>query len=127
MKHSYAMKYWGRHLLACLVILTISPVHGEESASTETTPYPTATVVDYVLGCMLSNGNSPDLLQKCSCSIDFITQAIPYEEYEKTETLLRLQQMPGAGRTLFYKNSNWAKNAITRLREVQAESTLRCF
>jgi hypothetical protein len=35
--------------------------------------------------------------------------------------------MPGAGRNAIYTSSNWAKNAIARLREVQAESTLRCF
>ena len=91
------------------------------------TPYPTVVISDYVLGCMLANGTSPDSLRKCSCSIDFIAASIPYEEYETVDTLLRLQQMPGAGRNAIYKNSNWAKNAIAHLREVQAESTLRCF
>jgi hypothetical protein len=89
--------------------------------------YPTSVLADYVLGCMISNGQSPDILQKCACSMDFIAAAIPYEEYEKTETLLRLQQMTGGGRNAVYKNSAWAKAAVDRLREVQAESTLRCF
>lgn len=92
------------------------------------TRYPTEVVVDYALGCMLANGTSPDALRRCSCSIDFIAESIPYDEYEKVETLLRLQQMPGAGgRGAFYKESNWAKDAVAHLREVQAESTLRCF
>jgi hypothetical protein len=91
------------------------------------TPYPTAVIADYVVGCMLSNGSSPEVLRKCACSLDFIAESIPYEEYEKVDTLLRLQQMPGGGRNAFFKSSNWAKNALARLREVQAESTLRCF
>ena len=91
------------------------------------TPYPTEVVADYVIGCMLSNGASSEVLRKCACSMDFIAESIPYDEYEKVDTLLRLQQMPGGGRNAFFKSSNWAKNAVARLREVQAESTLRCF
>lgn len=120
-------------MVACAGILAACQVYAsdclEPAAQTQTQPtkYPTEVVTDYVLGCMLSNGASPDILRKCSCSMDFIAASIPYEEYEKVETLIRLQQMPGGGRSAFYKGSNWAKNAVVALREVQAESTLRCF
>lgn len=96
-------------------------------AASSAKPYPTPVVADYVLGCMLANGSSPDSLRKCSCSIDFIAESIPYDDYETVNTLLRLQQMPGEGRAAVYKRSNWANKAIAHLREVQAESTLRCF
>lgn len=109
----------------CAGILTTAPIGAADCE--QPAAYPTEVVTDYVLGCMLANGTSPDVLRKCSCSMDFISESIPYVEYEKVETLLRLQQMPGAGRSAFYKNSNWAKNAVAQLREVQAESTLRCF
>jgi hypothetical protein len=89
--------------------------------------YPTAVIADYVLGCLLANGATPDAMQKCACSVDFVAAAIPYEEYEQAEALLRLQQVPGEGRNAVYKNSAWSKALVTRLREVQAESTLRCF
>ena len=98
-----------------------------DCAKNRGSPYPTSVIADYVLGCMIANGQTPEVLTKCACSIDFIAAAIPYDEYEKVETLLRLQQMPGTGRNAVYKNSTWSKNAVTRLREVQAESTLRCF
>ena len=90
-------------------------------------PYPTSVLADYVIGCMLANGKSPESLRKCSCSIDFIAAAVPYEEYEKVETLMRLQQMEGAGRNAAYKGAAWAKAAVAHFKEVQAESTLRCF
>lgn len=89
--------------------------------------YPTAVIADYVLGCMIANRPNPDTLRKCSCSMDFIATAMPYEDYERVETLLRLQQAEGAGRTAIYKGAPWAKEAVTRFKEVQAESTLRCF
>ncbi len=90
-------------------------------------PYPTSVLADYVLGCMIASGQSPETLRKCSCSIDFIAAAIPYEEYERVETLMRLQQTEGTGRNAAYKGAAWAKDAVTHFKEVQAESTLRCF
>lgn len=89
--------------------------------------YPTAAVADYVLGCLLANGVTPEMLQKCACSLDFIAASIPYDEYVRVETLMRMQQVEGAGRNAVYKDSAWSKAAIAHLKEVQAESTLRCF
>ncbi len=118
-------------LLASATLLTAaccqSAFAEECSKSAAANGYPTEVIADYVLGCMLSNGKSPDLLRKCSCSMDFIAESIPYDEYERVETLLGLQQMQGQGRVAVYKGSTWAKAAVTNLREVQAESTLRCF
>ena len=98
-----------------------------EAAASNRAGYPTAVLADYVLGCVIANGRKPEALQKCACTMDFIAAAIPYDEYEQTETLLRLQQMPGTGRNAVYKNAAWAKTAVDHLREIQAESTLRCF
>jgi hypothetical protein len=95
--------------------------------TTSNQEYPTAAKVDYVIGCMASNGQTPEMLQKCSCSIDLITKAIPYDEYVQISTILSLQQMAGAGRNAVYKNSTWSKDEVAKLRDVQADSTLRCF
>ncbi len=76
---------------------------------------------------MIANGQSPETLRKCSCSFDFIAAAIPYPEYERVDTLMRLQQLEGTGRNAAYKGAAWAKEAVTHFKEVQAESTLRCF
>ncbi len=113
-------------LSASLISFSLAAAEGS-GKSIEGQAYPTAVKVDYVIGCMAANGQSAEMLQKCSCSIDFVSAAIPYDDYEKIETLMRLQQMPGAGRNAIYKNSSWSKKAVLKLREVQAESTLRCF
>ncbi|MCP4289238.1 MAG: hypothetical protein GY792_33260 [Gammaproteobacteria bacterium] len=119
-RHFLPLLYAG--LLSCSLALANEPCPDPEPQT-----YPTSARVDYVIGCMAANGQTPEMMQKCSCSIDFIASAISYSDYEKIETLLRLQQMPGVGRNAIYSNSSWSKKAVLALREVQAESTLRCF
>lgn len=105
---------------------------GAEPAETASPPavperYPTATIADYVIGCMLANRPSPETLQKCSCSLDYIASVLPYQDYEKAETLMRMQQGANGGRAAAFRGTAWANDAIARFKEVQAESTLRCF
>jgi hypothetical protein len=114
--------------LVTMGIIIASPVSAsEECDKADNKTYPTSEKVDYVIGCMASNGQSHEMMQKCSCSIDLIEKAIPYDEYVQISTLLSLQQMSGAGRNAVYKSSSWSQKAVAKLRDVQADSTLRCF
>ena len=88
--------------------------------------YPTPAVVDYVLGCMKSNGQTRDALERCSCSIDVIASIIPYERYESAETFRRMSQTTGEASGLF-RESAAAKAAGSELRRAQAEADIRCF
>jgi hypothetical protein len=88
--------------------------------------YPTAAVADYVLGCMRSNGQTRDMLERCSCSIDVIASIIPYERYESAETFRRMSQTTGEASGLF-RESAPAKAAGSELRRAQAEADIRCF
>jgi len=88
--------------------------------------YPTAVIADYVLACMSANGNSFESLHQCSCSIDFISERMDYKTYEKASTVMQVQLDRGQ-RGLFYRDSQWAKNRVNVLQQIQAESTLRCF
>ena len=90
--------------------------------------YPTAAVADYVFGCMASNGQNPEALEKCACSIDVIASIIPYEEYEAGETVLRMRQVRGGGEKMdLFRDTALAKDAVDRLRRAQIEAELRCF
>jgi hypothetical protein len=90
--------------------------------------YPTEALADYVLGCMAANGQTPDMLRRCSCSIDRIADRLSYDDYVQAETVLRLQQVPGGAPNLaIYRNTPWAKAAIDRLRGAQVEAELECF
>lgn len=97
----------------------------EDQAEVKTV-YPTPVVVDYVLACMASNGNSFTSLHQCSCSIDLIMSKIPHEDFEKVNTIMQVQLDKGQ-RGIFYRDSHWAKNAVEVFERVQAESTLKCF
>jgi hypothetical protein len=88
--------------------------------------YPTDVVADYVIGCMVSNGESQEMLRRCSCSIDAIASILPYDEYEKAETVLKMQQVNGAQGTIF-KQMQSLKNVVDQLRLAQIEADFRCF
>jgi hypothetical protein len=89
--------------------------------------YPTPTTVDYVIGCMASNGNTREAMLQCSCSIDFIATRVPFSQYEMAETALGLQLGGGVGgRVGVFRDPPEIKAAIEELRRAQAEASLQC-
>ena len=90
------------------------------------TDYPTPVLAEYVYGCMKSNGENRDILQRCSCSIDVIASIVSYDHYVSAETFLQMGQVQGENGVLF-RQSAPAKAAITELRRAQAEADVRCF
>ena len=75
--------------------------------------YPTEALGDYLLGCMASNGQTPDALRRCSCSIDYIAGKVPYDDYVQASTVLSLRQVPGGGRESMFKSAPWAQAVST--------------
>ncbi len=94
--------------------------------STAAGDYPTTALADYVLGCMKSNGQTRQALERCSCSIDVIASIIPYERYEAAETFKQMSQTTGEASGLF-RESAPAKAAGSELKRAQAEADIRCF
>ncbi len=87
--------------------------------------YPTVARADYIFACMAVNGQTRDVLEKCSCSIDEIANLLPYSEYEEAETLLSVGLKGG-------ENVAWTKipqmqEKIKNMRRAQLEGELRCF
>ena len=95
-------------------------------AAQATNDYPTAARTEVVLGCMAVNGHTPEMLQKCSCSIDVVASLISYEKYVRIVTVMRMQQVPG-DRTASYRGAEWANAMIDEMKSAEAESTLICF
>ena len=96
------------------------------AASEVDNDYPTAARADYVFGCMASNGQTQQMLRKCSCSIDVIASIMPYERYVQSETILRMRQVGGEKSTVF-RDAPWMKAVIDDLKRAQVEAELRCF
>jgi poly-beta-hydroxyalkanoate depolymerase len=88
--------------------------------------YPTSARADYVFGCMKANGETQDVLSKCSCSIDVIASIIPYDHYVATETILSMSQVTGPVGSEF-RATEQAKLAVQEFRRAQAEAEVRCF
>jgi hypothetical protein len=88
--------------------------------------YPTSARADYVFGCMKANGETQELLQKCSCSIDVIASIIPYDRYVAAETIISMSQVTGPVGSEF-RSTEAAKVALQEFRRAQAEAEIRCF
>jgi hypothetical protein len=114
-------------LLRSSVLLVIPVVIGVAQVRAEDlNDYPTSARADYVFGCMKANGETQELLQKCSCSIDVIASIIPYDRYVTAETILSMSQVTGPVGSEF-RSTEPAKLALQEFRRAQAEAEIRCF
>lgn len=109
-------------LLTAALLALAAPAHAAPAG------YPTEALAEYVMGCMASNGDTPEALRRCSCSIDHIADKVTYDDYVKAETVLRMQQVPGGdGRATMFRNSPWASAMVDKVRNAQAEAETTCF
>jgi hypothetical protein len=112
-----------RALIAVVLTLLLA---GEALA--ESNDYPTSTRVDFVIGCMAANNNTHEATLKCSCAIDTIATLMPYSEYERAETALRMQAGGlGGDRAGLFRDPPEMKQLLEELRRSQAEANLQCF
>jgi hypothetical protein len=107
--------------------LVIGAAFATPAQSNELPPndYPTVTRADYVYACMQVNGQTRDILEKCSCSIDQIAALIPFAEYEETETIMSVQ-LRGDQNTAALRHPA-LQEKVKNLKRAQVEAELRCF
>jgi len=113
-------------LLSSAALATALAVAAKGAKADDLNDYPTSARADYVFGCMKANGETQEILQKCSCSIDVIASIIPYERYVTTETVLSMSQVSGPVGSEF-RSTEQAKLAVQEFRRAQAEAEVRCF
>jgi hypothetical protein len=109
--------------LAAALMMAASTGH---AAPNDPNDYPTAARVDYVIGCMATNGQTQEAMERCSCSIDHIAKTIPYNSFVQLETIRRMQDMPGE-RAMLFRGVGWIKDLQDRFRLAQVEADLECF
>jgi len=88
--------------------------------------YPTNARAEYVFGCMAANGQSRDVLERCSCSIDILASIMPYDRYLQAETILSMRQGVGERMSMF-RSTKMFDDIVAELRQAQAEAEIRCF
>ncbi len=106
---------------AILLALAAAPARAADNND-----YPTEARADYVYVCMKMNGETQEMLKRCSCSIDVIASLLPYDHYEAAQTVASMNQALGQIGTMF-RNSPQAKETSVELRRAQAEAEVRCF
>jgi hypothetical protein len=108
---------------AVLLLLTLNSQAAEGGPVND---YPTNARADYVFGCMAANGQSRDMLERCSCSIDILASIMPYDRYLQAETILSMRQGVGERLSMF-RNTKIFDDIVADLRRAQAEAEIRCF
>jgi hypothetical protein len=96
---------------------------GDEAGGND---YPTQARAEYVFACMASNGQTQTALRQCSCSIDVIASVLPYDKYERAETVLRMRRTGGGYLGEMFRGGT-ANDIVRELEEAQAEGEIRCF
>ncbi|WP_424968618.1 hypothetical protein [Dinoroseobacter sp. S375] len=111
---------------AALIPALIPALVQAESVAERLNDYPTAARADYVFACMVTNGQTREMLDRCSCSIDEIASILSYEDYLAAETVLSMRRV-GGERMSFFQNAAMAENIVADLRRAQAEAEVICF
>jgi hypothetical protein len=111
-----------RRIVAVAAIMMTATIARAE----EVNDYPTAARVEYVFGCLKANGETRQVIEQCSCSIDVVASLVPYDRYVTAETVLSMSQVQGnlGGQ---FRTSEQAASALNELRRAQAEAEVRCF
>ncbi len=116
----------GKSTILLQAIALVGLLWPSHSANAAPGDYPTAALADYVFGCMASNGQTREALERCSCSIDVISSILTYERYVEAETIMRMRQV-GGEKTVIFRTGPRVKETVSDLRRAQAEAEIRCF
>jgi hypothetical protein len=112
-----------RRIVAVLAALMTTAM---SARAEEVNDYPTSARDEYVFGCLKANGETRQVIEQCSCSIDVVASLVPYDRYVTAETVLSMSQVQGnlGGQ---FRTSEQAASALNELRRAQAEAEVRCF
>jgi hypothetical protein len=118
-------------LAACLPLAaqaqggaSASPAAPAQAAPAHGYNYPTEGRVEYVLGCMDENGHDFANVYKCSCTIDKIAAALPYDEYVEQSTFSKYATMGGEGGAEFRMDK--ARAQTKKFRALQQTAYDQC-
>lgn len=114
-----------RHVAAALMVLAAGGAQAQ-TVQEQLNDYPTVARADYVFGCMATNGQGRDVLEKCACSIDTIASILPYKKYVEAETVLSMR-LVGGERMAIFRSAASTDVLVADLRRAQAEAEILCF
>lgn len=95
-------------------------------ATAQANDFPTTDRVEYVLECMMEHQGKQEYLYKCSCTIDQIALAVPYDEYVEIATALRHQRL-GGQRGAEFRDPDSVKAMASKYRALQDKARKACY
>jgi hypothetical protein len=106
------------HLLLLSTLVAAPVAHAHD--------YPTSGRVEYVLECMQKHESKYEFLYKCSCVIDEIAKALPYDDYLAMSTALRNQSLAGE-RGAEFRDPPPIKAMANKYKALQASANKACY
>ena len=89
--------------------------------------YPTSERVVYVEACMRDHpGAHYEMLNKCSCVLDALAQALPYDDYVEMSTAANATTI-GGERGSVIRDAPMLQDQIKQYKALQAQAQKRCF
>jgi hypothetical protein len=111
------MKWLPLPLLPMLLTFLAAPAQAHD--------FPTSGRVEYVLECMQKHDGKYEFLYKCSCIIDRIAEAVPYEDYVAMSTALRDQALAGERGGVF-RDAPTVKVMADKYKLIQTSANKAC-
>ena len=106
-----------------LPLLLLTPLATPATAHAH--DFPTSGRVEYVLECMQKHDGKYEFLYKCSCVIDHIAGAMPYEDYVAMSTAMRDQSLAGERGGVF-RDAPTVKVMADKYKTIQAQANKAC-
>ncbi|NRT55134.1 hypothetical protein [Sphaerotilus uruguayifluvii] len=89
--------------------------------------YPTVDRVLYVQDCLRAHpGPAFEMINKCSCAVDRIAEAVPHEEYLTMLTAFNANTI-GGERGSAIRDAEPMQQLVRRFRELQGRAKKACF
>ncbi len=90
--------------------------------------YPTSERVIYVEACMREHpaGGHYEMLNKCSCALDFIMRSVAYDDYDTLSTVANAATI-GGERGSEFRDAPGMQDKLKQYRKLQAEAQKSCM
>jgi hypothetical protein len=113
--------------VACAMAVTGARAQDAPATPADPHDFPTSERVTYVEACMRDHpGMHYEMLNKCSCALDLISQAVTYDDYVTMSTATNATSI-GGERGAYIRDVPELQTKIRDFRKLQADAQRRCM
>jgi hypothetical protein len=114
-------------LASALVAVASAPARADDAVASSH-DYPTSERVVWVEACMREHPDAGhyEMLNKCSCALDYIARKLTFDEYDTMHTAA-LAATIGGERGAVFRDTPEMQDKIKAFRKLQAEAQASCM